>query len=59
MEALTTMYKNDWMMGADDLGIDEIRAQFAAGKVGMFPAPSSLCVPDHHCSDHTDPPRII
>lgn len=40
MEALTTMYQNDWMMGADDLGIDEIRAQFAAGKVGMFPAPS-------------------
>ena len=23
------------LLGADDLGIDEIRAQFAAGKVGM------------------------
>ena len=24
------------LLGADDLGIDEIRAQFAACKVGMF-----------------------
>ena len=34
------MFQNGYMLGADDLGIDEIRAQFAAGKVGMFPAPS-------------------
>lgn len=40
MQILTEMYQNGWMLGADDLGIDEIRAQFAAGNVGMFPAPS-------------------
>ncbi|MCQ2437823.1 MAG: extracellular solute-binding protein [Clostridia bacterium] len=39
-ECVKTMYENGYMLGADDLGIDEIRAQFAAGKVGMFPAPS-------------------
>ena len=40
MKAVAEMFQNDYMMGADDLGIDEIRAQFAAGKVGMFPAPA-------------------
>ena len=40
VDALTTMYQNGWMMGADDLAIDPIRAQFSAGKVGMFPAPA-------------------
>ncbi len=40
VKAIAEMYQNGWMLGADDLGIDEIRAQFAAGRVGMFPAPS-------------------
>lgn len=40
IEAIYTMYQNGWMMGADDLAIDPIRAQFAEGVVGMFPAPS-------------------
>lgn len=38
--SIATMYQNGWILGADELGIDEIRAQFAAGKVAMFPAPS-------------------
>lgn len=37
VKAIAEMYQNGWMLGADDLGIDEIRAQFAAGRVGMFP----------------------
>lgn len=37
--SIREMYQNGWVLGMDDLGIDEIRAQFAAGKVGMFPAP--------------------
>ena len=40
MKAVAEMFQSGCMLGADDLGIDEIRAQFAAGKVGMFPAPS-------------------
>ena len=40
VKAIAEMYQNGWMLGADDLGIDEIRAQFAAGRVGMFPAPA-------------------
>ena len=40
MKAVAEMFQNGYMLGADDLGIDEIRAQFAAGKVGMFPAPA-------------------
>ncbi|MCQ2415332.1 MAG: ABC transporter substrate-binding protein [Lachnospiraceae bacterium] len=40
IEAICTMYQNGWTMGADDLAIDPIRAQFAEGNVGMFPAPS-------------------
>jgi len=40
MTALKTMYENGWMLGLDDLAIDPIRAEFAAGKVGMFPAPA-------------------
>jgi multiple sugar transport system substrate-binding protein len=37
---LKTMFENGWMVGLDDLAIDPIRAEFAAGKVGMFVAPS-------------------
>ena len=37
---LKEMYENGWMVGLDDLAIDPIRAEFAAGKVGMFVAPS-------------------
>ena len=40
MKAMKTMYENGWMLGLDDLAIDPIRAEFAAGKVGMFPAPA-------------------
>ena len=40
MDGLKTMYENGWMLGMDDLAIDPIRAEFAAGKVGMFPAPA-------------------
>ena len=40
VKAVAEMFQNGYMLGADDLGIDEIRAQFAAGKVGMFPAPA-------------------
>jgi len=39
MSAIKTMYENGWILGMDDLAIDPIRAEFAAGKVGMFPAP--------------------
>ena len=39
MDGLKTMYENGWMLGMDDLAIDPIRAEFSAGKVGMFPAP--------------------
>ena len=37
---LKEMFDNGWMVGLDDLAIDPIRAEFAAGKVGMFVAPS-------------------
>lgn len=40
VKAVAEMFQNGWMLGADDLGIDEIRAQFAAGRVGMFTAPA-------------------
>ena len=40
VKAVAEMFQNGYMLGADDLGIDEIRAQFAAGRVGMFPAPA-------------------
>ncbi|MDO4489092.1 MAG: extracellular solute-binding protein [Eubacteriales bacterium] len=40
MECVKTMYQNGWMIGADDLAIDPIRAKFAEGVVGMFPAPA-------------------
>ena len=39
-EAVKTMFENGWTLGMDDLAIDPIRAQFAEGVVGMFPAPS-------------------
>ena len=39
MNAIKTMYENGWTLGLEDLAIDPIRAEFAAGKVGMFPAP--------------------
>ena len=39
-EAVKTMFENGWTLGMDDLAIDPIRAEFAAGRVGMFPAPS-------------------
>ena len=40
LEIEARMMQEGLLLGADDLGIDEIRAQFAAGKVGMFYAPS-------------------
>ena len=40
VKAVREMYQNDYILGMDDLGIDEVRAQFAAGKVAMFPAPA-------------------
>lgn len=40
LEIEAKMMQEGLLLGADDLGIDEIRAQFAAGKVGMFYAPS-------------------
>ena len=40
VKAVAEMYQNGWMLGLDDLAIDPIRAEFANGKVGMFPAPS-------------------
>ena len=36
--AVKEMYDNNWMIGADDLGIDPIRARFSEGKVGMMVA---------------------
>ena len=39
-ELIKKMYYEDIMLGADDLAIDDIRAQFAAGRVGFFGAPS-------------------
>ena len=40
IEAIKTMYENGWTLGLTDLAIDPIRAEFSAGRVGMFPAPS-------------------
>ena len=40
LEIEAKMMQEGLLLGLDDLGIDEIRAQFAAGKVGMFYAPS-------------------
>ena len=40
LEYVKEMYQKGYMLGADDLAIDPIRAQFAEGVVGMFPAPS-------------------
>ena len=40
LEAIREMYKNGWMLGADDLHIDPIRSEFSAGHVGMFMSPS-------------------
>ncbi|MBQ6541229.1 MAG: extracellular solute-binding protein [Lachnospiraceae bacterium] len=40
MEAEFKMYKEGWMLGADDLGIDPIRNEFSEGHVGMFISPS-------------------
>jgi multiple sugar transport system substrate-binding protein len=40
MKALRQMYVDGSILGLDDLAIDPIRAEFAAGKVGMFPAPA-------------------
>ena len=40
IEAICTMYKNEWMLGADDLAIDPIRSEFSEGHVGMFVSPA-------------------
>lgn len=40
MDAVKEMYLNGWMLGLDDLAIDPIRAEFANGRVAMFPAPA-------------------
>lgn len=40
IEAYAEMYQAGAVLGLDDLGIDEIRAQFAAGKVAFFTAPA-------------------
>ena len=40
IKALKQMHDDGSMLGLDDLAIDPIRAEFAAGKVGMFPAPA-------------------
>ena len=40
LECVKEMYENGYMLGEDDLTVDAIRAEFAAGRVGMFPAPS-------------------
>lgn len=40
MKAIKEMFDAGCIMGLDDLAIDPIRAEFANGKVGMFPAPS-------------------
>ncbi len=39
-ETIKKMYQDGYTLGMDDLAIDPIRAQFAEGKIGMFPAPS-------------------
>ena len=39
-EYIKKMYKEGIMLGADDLAIDPIRAEFAKGRVGFFGAPS-------------------
>ena len=41
LEIEAKMMQEGLLLGADDLGIDEIRAQFAAGKVGMFSTAST------------------
>ena len=38
--AIKQMLDDGSLYGLDDLAIDPIRAEFAAGKVGMFPAPA-------------------
>ena len=40
MDGLKKLYAEGCILGMDDLAIDPIRAEFAAGKVGMFPAPA-------------------
>lgn len=40
IKAIKQMYDDGSILGLDDLAIDPIRAEFAAGKVGMFPAPA-------------------
>ena len=40
VDAMTEMYQGGYILGADDLAIDPIRAEFSAGRVGMFPAPA-------------------
>ena len=40
MDGLRELYAEGCILGMDDLAIDPIRAEFAAGKVGMFPAPA-------------------
>jgi multiple sugar transport system substrate-binding protein len=39
-EYIKKMYEEGIMLGADDLAIDPIRAEFAKGRVGFFGAPS-------------------
>lgn len=39
-ETVKKMFEDGYTLGMDDLAIDPIRAQFAEGVVGMFPAPS-------------------
>ena len=39
-ETVKKMFQDGYTLGMDDLAIDPIRAEFAAGRVGMFPAPS-------------------
>ena len=62
MNAIKTMYENGWTLGLEDLAIDPIRAEFAAGKVGMFPAPAydwSVYINQFPCVDEfvfIDPP---
>ena len=40
IKAVAQMYADGSILGLDDLAIDPIRAEFAAGKVGMFIAPA-------------------
>ena len=57
INALKTMYENGWMLGLDDLAIDPIRAEFAAGRVAMFPAPAydwSVYTNQFPCVDEFD-----